>query len=201
MTKTIHSGGAKGADTFFGELGARFGYQVLHHSFQGHKPTQKAHKTGQVIIHAQDDLNIKKDILEKARQHLGRQAPKNQFIENLLLRNGYQVQDSQLVVAVSKVNNFKRCHVAGGTGYAVSMAYLASKPILVLDQEREEWFYSTKGSGLFALERQPDVSRFPERFAGIGTRELNNVAMAEITQMFELAHCKGEPEEECGLRM
>lgn len=198
MIKTIHSGGAKGADTFFGELGKRFGYKVLHHSFDDHRPTPKAYKNGQVITHAQEDLNAKKAILEKAREHLGRQAPKNQFIENLLLRNAYQVQDSQLVVAVSKVSNFKRCYVAGGTGYAVSMAYVANKPILVFDQEREEWFYSIKGSSLYALERQPDVLKFPERFAGIGTRDINNAAMAELSQIFEATHCKGEPEESCG---
>lgn len=184
MAKTIHSGAAKGSDTLFSILGNKKGFKVKHHVFQEQKMQKEAIETGEIIVHSEDELKSNKELFENARRHLGREKPKNDYIRKLLLRNAFQVINSNLVVGISKINNFKKCHVAGGTGYAVAMAYLSKIPILLFDQERNNWFYSLKGYRFEKLGNRPNIEKFPAHFAGIGTRELKDNAEEELKIIF-----------------
>lgn len=61
----IHSGGAKGADTLFEELGAKKGFEVQAHSFEGHKT-----KSTNAIIHTVDELKAARDPVYTAKASL-----------------------------------------------------------------------------------------------------------------------------------
>jgi hypothetical protein len=179
--KIVHSGGAKGTDALFGQLAVRNKMRVIHHSFPGHKLHALA---GEVRKHAPEDLESQCPLLDEAAEHLGRKIPNTTYKVNLLLRNGFQIQHSKLVVAAASVEDAENCRVEGGTGWAVAMAYLRGMPILVFDLDREQWMYSLKGSSLQPVSRKPDMNRFPMQWAGIGSREITAGGRAAVEQLF-----------------
>lgn len=182
MAKIIHSGAALGADSEFDRFGTQYGFKVIHHSFEGHNYNKQV--VGQIQKHDQQELEKGQSLLQDAKDYLGRTKKQSDYVENLLLRNYYQIKDSQLIVAVSEITNLKRCHVKGGTGYAVAMGILKKMPIVVFDQKREKWFYSLNGEKFKELKRLPDINRFPEQFAGIGTRQITNTAIKQLKTIF-----------------
>ncbi|MFW6247282.1 MAG: hypothetical protein ACOC22_03885 [bacterium] len=183
--KTIHSGGAKGADSLFSWIGLNYGLDVVTHSFPDHSPTQISKKSGLVIQYSPSELEYARQFIDVVRNQLNRKPPKNQFVDNLLLRNYYQVSNSQLVFAISTIVDFENCIVKGGTGYATKLAHNFNIPILIFDQERWEYFCSIRKSNFFKLKRKPNIFRFPDHFAGIGSRDLNDGVDNEIIEIFK----------------
>ena len=189
--KTIHSGGAKGADSLFGYYGHINGYDVIHHSFESHKI--KSRYGGQ-LIHPQEDLEANKWLVEKACEHLGKKLPRKTYVRNLILRNSYQVLESNLVVAVSAIEDpGQNVKVAGGTGYAVAMAMTLGMTVLLFDQEQGGWMYSKEGKPFqyYPQGRIPDITLFPNAWAGIGSRKINDKGGQAITDLFAAGKEKG----------
>jgi hypothetical protein len=72
--------------------------------------------------------------------------------------------------------------VKGGTGWAVGMAIEEGKPVYVFDQEKGQWFtYSPIWGFWIPLETTPVLT---PNFAGIGTRELNDVGRKAIRDVY-----------------
>lgn len=163
------SGGAEGADKLWGELAKSHGHEVLHYTFKEHP-----FKEGIVLI--QEELNIADPFLKRANKKLGRKFPsKNNFVNNLLRRNFYQVRETERVYAVA---SFLGDLVLGGTAWAVQM-YIdlchdkdIDPECYVFDQmtTKPGWVFWNRDKLIWeSIDKVPTPSG---RWTGIGSREL-----------------------------
>lgn len=176
----IHSGGAKGSDSVFAFMGVMNNIDVIHYSFNGHNVKSK---NGYIRKLSNDELFKKEPFLKHVCRHLKKNISKDEFTKKLLLRNMFQVENSDLIVAVSEILDYNNCIISGGTGYAVAGGYLLGKEIFVFDQKTEKWFYSKDFSKLKETNI-PDINKFPENWAGIGSRHINDIDSNEIFKLF-----------------
>ena len=99
----LHSGGAIGADITWEIIGRRFGLIEFNHYFiEGYKTTK-----GNASIKMSDKLEkiIDTDLI-KANKTLKRSYPtRNAYVNNLLRRNWFQVNKSDSVFAISRIEN------------------------------------------------------------------------------------------------
>jgi hypothetical protein len=101
---TCLSGGASGADTFFGTEAAVQGHQVVHWSFDGHKSPLPEEER---VILSNEQLEVANTFLKRASKKLKRNVPwKKPSILKLLQRNYYQVRYTDQVIAVGRLNPF-----------------------------------------------------------------------------------------------
>lgn len=170
-----HSGGAVGADTAWGEIGAEFGMTTnKHYYFDGFRTPE-----GNTRIETRFTNEANEKVL-KANETLKRAYPtKKEYVNNLLRRNWFQVKNSDAVFAISTITNNI---VNGGTGWAVQMAIDENKPVYVFDQDKKAWF--TWSNGEFVKTETPFLT---PNFAGIGTREINEAGKQAIRNVYEKA--------------
>lgn len=167
-----HSGGAIGSDSYWDSIGRKFGvknhvhyYPKGNKNFRGNKPLRK------------NELLLADQYLNRVNEILKRRFPaENEYVNNLLRRNYYQVKNADMVVAVGTINNDR---VEGGTGWAVHMAPLLNKRAFVFDQIKNEWYKLSKGGF-----RRCDVPELTRNFAGIGTREINAFGKKAIYNVY-----------------
>jgi hypothetical protein len=176
----IHSGGALGADTFFGEIGASLGFNnTKHYYFEGFKtPNGNTPLSLELVDEA-------KPFVVQASKALGRKFPTSkEYVDMLLLRNYFQVKNSTMVVAIGNLTDNKE-FVEGGTGWAVEMAWAQGKETYVYDLRTGSWYFRHFWKNFKKVHGVPEIS---VHFAGIGTRELTRVqAEAIIRPLFEKA--------------
>ena len=127
----------------------------------------------------------------KAATELSRPALSNTTYKGKLVRrNWLQVKNADAIFAIGSIvnslekgrsglNYSKHAVVDGGTGYAVQMAINNNKPVHVFDQDKGKWF--TWKDGNFVEEPSPVLTK---RFAGIGTRQINDSGRAAIKEIF-----------------
>ena len=183
-----HSGGAKGSDSYWGEVGELYGV-TSNHYYDGEKTLN-----GNRQISEEDRIEGQQKATEAARQMYGlRGEVKNP----LLIRDWAQVKYADAVYAIGtiiqpgdKINDKPDDsrtamipQVKSGTGYAVQMAVIEGKPVFVFDQEKNQWFtYEPKGRQFVPIGYVP---RLTPNFAGIGTRELNDNGIKAIEDVYE----------------
>ncbi len=156
-----YSGGAQGADKFWGQLAEKLGHEVVHYSFDKHGCSVPKRLIKKLT---QDELNEADPFLKEANKTLKRQFPtKSEYVNNLLRRNYWQIKDTDVVYAISEFD--KDGNVYGGTAWAVQMAIDEGIPIYLYSQEKQCWF-----------ERKPDkkyieidITKAPDWIEGINT--------------------------------
>lgn len=169
---TNHSGGAKGSDTYWGEVGKKYGVESNHYHAIGAKTP-----SGNTPI-SEEMLKEADPHLKKANETLKRTYPtSNEYVNNLLRRNWQQVKNSDAVFAVG---HLVRGIVEGGTGWAVQMAIDNGKPVYVFDQVRNKWYKNINSKW-----SESEVPILTKNFAGIGTRELNDTGRKAIEAVYE----------------
>lgn len=179
---TLHSGGAKGADTIWGQIGEQYGVKANHY-YSGERTPK-----GNMEISEQDKVEGQQKVTIAARQ-MGRIEPTQQVRNELLIRDWAQVKYSDAIFAVttmlsvgSEMNYGKLAKIRqgkGGTGYAIQMAINEGKPVYVYDQIRERWFKNING-----VWSSSDVPTLTKNFAGIGTREINEKGIQAIKNVY-----------------
>ena len=170
----IHSGGAEGSDSLFDKF-APENATIVHHSFDGHKLSKGLR--GVIEKHSIEELRENFKAYENACRNVGRYISKNSYVQNLCLRNYFQVSNANLIVAVvEKITNFTKCICEGGTGYAVDYARQMGKPILVYNQADCFWYFAQNGEGFRVSKNQnPNWAMIKyTNIAGIGTRNINS---------------------------
>lgn len=124
--------------------------------------------------------------LEKANATLGRTYPtKSGDTNNLLRRNVAQVENSEAVFAIGKLDRNKdKVTVNGGTGWAVQMALDAGKVAYVFDSNAGKWAKLTDNSwdNLEILDEAPVLTN---SYAGIGTRKIDDAGKKAIADVIE----------------
>lgn len=172
--REIHSGGAEGSDNLFDKFAPK-NATIVHHSFDGHKLSKGLR--GVIEKHSIEELRENFKMYENACRNMSRYIAKNSYVQNLCLRNYFQVSNANLIVAVvEKITNFTKCICEGGTGYAIDYARQMSKPILVYNQADCFWYFAQNGEGFRVSKSQnPNWAMVKyTNIAGIGTRNINS---------------------------
>lgn len=167
-----HSGGAKGSDSYWGEIGKKYGVTSRHYYAEGEKTP-----SGNTPL-SKAELQEADRHLKKANDKLGRVFPtRNNYTNNLLRRNWFQVKNANSIFAVGTISNNI---VEGGTGWAVQMAIDQNKPVYVFDQNTEKWYTYIENTW-----KQTNTPILTTNFAGIGTRNINNAGKKAIEKVYE----------------
>jgi hypothetical protein len=177
------SGGAIGADTVFGMAALKAGHRVVHYTFSGHDTIVPK---SLIRILSPYELSVGEETVIRASKFLKRNWKDYKGSRrNLILRNFWQVWNSESVYAVSEIND--RGMVSGGTGWAVTMAIILRIPdIYVFDQECGEWFKwygkdnPTEDRWFFCIPPTRPVGIY----AGIGTRDLTESGKSAILSLY-----------------
>lgn len=168
---TNHSGGAVGSDSYWGEVGERYGVASKHYHAQGSETPK-----GNTPVSREDLLEADTHLL-KANETLKRRFPaSNEYVNNLLRRNWQQVKNADAVFAVSTI---KGNIVEGGTGWAVQMAIDNGKPVYVFDQNTNKWYKYNAGTWV-----ETGTPTLTKNFAGIGTRKLSESGKKAIEDVY-----------------
>jgi hypothetical protein len=173
---TLLSGGADGAEAFFGECAERWGLMELNFSFEGRTPKRTR---GLVRL-------TKEELAEGAvsgvyiEAHMHRRYPETPLFQRTLQTIWHQVNTAQEVFTVGMI--LSDGTVKGGTGWAAELARVWHKPVHVYDQERRGWF-TWNGHEWEAVSKAPVIST--RRFTGTGTRYLSDDGRAAIEALFE----------------
>ena len=188
----LHSGGANGADTVWGQIGEEFGIPNTPDRQMHYYNEQKTPK-GNVQISREDYEEGRHKVAQAAKANWGYEY--NTMKDDRLIRNWAQVKYSDAIFAIghiakkgepvfpNKPNDERRAlHsvVQGGTGYAVEMAIQTGKPVYVYDQERKKWFKNIDGKWL-----KSDIPTLTPNFAGIGTRNINQDGIQAIRDVYQ----------------
>jgi hypothetical protein len=105
--------------------------------------------------------------LLEANKKLNRRFPtNNEYVNNLLRRNWFQVRNSDAVYAIGEIEP-KNGTVKGGTGWAVQMGIDNNKDVYVFDQSRLKWYRNRNNKW-----SETTTPKLTPNFAGIGTREI-----------------------------
>ena len=195
----MQSGGANGADTVWGEIAKEFGITDQNHWYY-----QEKTPNGNKEISQQDYEEGRYKVAEAAKMNWGYQY--KTMKDSRLIRNWAQVKYADSVFAIGHlVNTGEKLFpnqqddtrtalvpaVQGGTGYAVGMAILNKVPVYVFDQERNQWFVNIDGEW-----KRVDTPVLTERFAGIGTRQINDAGKQAIRDVFNKTFNKQEQQAE-----
>lgn len=181
-----HSGGAIGSDTWWGDIGAKYGVKSNHYYYSEKTPN------GNFEISEVDYEEGRHEAAKAAAYNFGYKY--ETMKDYRLIRNWAQVKYSDAIFAIGHLvrpgeklfpNQKNDTRVAlngavqGGTGYAVAMAILHNKPVYVYDQERKQWFSHIDGK--WSVSQTPTLTM---NFAGIGTRNINDDGKKAIEDVY-----------------
>lgn len=184
-----HSGGAEGSDTYFNQIGKEYGVRTIDYSYK-----TKYHKSDDKFEISDEDYNEGIAQINTANKTLNRFGIHRYM--NLLARNWAQVKYSDVIYAIGSImkpgqktskgyyNKSKFEVIDGGTGYAVQMGINNNKDIFVFDQNKGIW-YRWSYTSLRFVEFDKDIKIFSNNFAGIGTREINDIGIDAIRQLYK----------------
>ena len=172
---TLLSGGARGAETIFGETAERFGAGETTVSFAG-RDTER--QRGLVELTPTElQRGAVSEAYITAQRH--RSFPETPAFQTLLQSIWHQVATAGEVFVVGEV--LEDDTVKGGTGWGAELAKHLRKRLFVFDQKREQWL--TWGDGTWAPVDPPRIER--TRFTGTGTRFLSDAGRQAIEDLFE----------------
>lgn len=173
-----YSGGADGADTSFDWEGQPYGVKTVAYSFYGHNIKQS--KNRWVLTTEQLDEGF--EHVKIANKTLNRNVTTiSSYVKKLLCRNWYQVKNADSIYAIGILKNDKI--VDGGTGWACQEGIDNNKPVFVFDQNINSWFkYSYEENKFIKMSGIPYLT---EKFAGIGTRNLNENGKNAIKELYK----------------
>lgn len=195
----LHTGGADGSDHSFALTASKYSdYKVFIHSFSGHRVnlkgmTEEQMSRVEVVIHPKDELSKGFSAIEEASKILKRHLSMKEYVMNLLLRNYFQIKDSEYVFAIAQLQNNRM--VKGGTGWAVEMAIQKKIPVVVFSESTQtdgSWYYFSYKQQIFQKTYGNPPKGFLSTLAkqgirnitGIGTRELSEQGKEAIKMLF-----------------
>jgi len=175
MNYTCFTGGAKGADFIFEIESIKKGFKVVAYSFEGHNT-----RSGNRLILNQKQLDEGFEHIKIANKRLFRNLSNLEtYVKKLISRDWFQVESSDAIFAVGILDDQ---NVQGGTGYAVACAIDSKKPVYVFDQNFNYWFYYDYEDNKFQIYEE--IPKLTEKFAGIGTRLINDNGILAIKSLF-----------------
>jgi hypothetical protein len=175
MTDICLSGGAKGADTLFGELALEAGHGLKHYIFQGHNS-----KCSHTVKLSSELLFSARPYVIEANKILKRTYPgTNPYVNSVLERNFFQVLNSHCIYAI--VYDIKKIQ---GTMWALVMgAQLGISDIYVFNSVDNSWYeYSLPDVWIKCSTAPPKPCYI---YTGIGSRELTENGIAAARALYK----------------
>ena len=187
-----------GADAVWSKSFSDLGVPVVSFSFPGHFVDRSVRSIPASLSHIIDlsteELELHRSKVERVCSIL-RRCPlsrQNSYVQNLLLRNAWQVADVESVYAVGELESGTSLGVRGGTAYACELFAMRFQhdgplPIFFFDQRPTHtcWMQPKRSDGRLRWEASsPPVPRGP--FAAIGTRELTSAGRDAISRLARL---------------
>lgn len=172
---TLFSGGARGAETAFGELAERYGLEEVNFSFDGHVMDRQRG----VRVLTQDELELKDVSLTYVSRLMNRKYSGAPIFRKVLQSICWQVASGREVFVVGAIQD--DLTVKGGTGWGAEYAKICNKPLHVFDQERGGWFKWNQDA--WEAEEAPVIG--DRHFTGTGTRFLNDAGRQALAGLFE----------------
>jgi len=177
MNYTCFSGGATGSDTIWEFESIKKGFKVVSYSFEGHNT-----KSRNKVILTSKELEEGFKHIVITNQRLNRNLNNiSKYVKNLISRDWFQVNSSDAVFAIGILDN--NGNVKGGTGWAVSCAIDNKKPVYLFEQNDNQWYYYDYNTNYFQIYE--NIPKLTEKFAGIGTREINKNGISAIINIFK----------------
>ena len=194
---TMISGGARGADKVWGDIGLEYGLDpsnIKHYYVKGQKEDY-----GNFEL-SFDKANEADPYIKEANKTLGRTYPtKSTATNNKFRRTLHNIKDSDAVFAITEFDTMKSKrnrwtessgskknipNVKGGTAWGVQMAIDLGKPTYVFDVNQEKWFMWDTKKKKFKYTETP---RLTKTFAGIGARTVteNSIGAKAIKDVYE----------------
>lgn len=180
----LYSGGAVGADTKWGEIASKYNIGKIRH----YRPETLDVLTPEQMQEVETQYTA-------AANRLGRKVLNGNTTAGKLVRRDYlQAKAADSIFAIGHIlrpgeKNSKGYTVRstipsvdGGTGYAVQMAIDLHKPVHVFDQQYKHWYRFDYDQNTFVAE---DIPTLTTKFAGVGTRQINEDGINAIEQIFE----------------
>lgn len=159
----LYSGGAYGADTYWGLVGLEYGVDKQIH----YRPADNPRISKELRERGIEPTLLSNEELLEGYKSLFNMYNKQQYksLENdLKARNYFQVINSDGVFAIGNLINQ---NVSGGTNVAVQLAKIKNKILYVFNLLDEKWYEYSKKYYKFV---ESDTPTLPKKFAGIGTR-------------------------------
>lgn len=172
------SGGAVGADLYWGNIALMNNHNVIHFSFEDHRTTAPKDT---VLKLSEEELNEATASIKEAAKHLKKSPPIQKFVRNLIHRNYFQVKYTERVYAVSTIADTGK-QVNGGTGWAVQMAILKELPVYVFCQKRNHWYHYNYELNKFERHTPPKPHGL---WTGIGSKDLRENGKKAIDDIFK----------------
>lgn len=177
MNYTCFSGGAIGSDYIWEAESIKHNFKVVSYSFDGHNT-----KSSNTFILSPNQLKEGFKQVEIANKILNRNIYNiSSYVKNLISRDWFQVKSSEAIFAIGRLQTENT--VRGGTGYAVQLAADNKKPIYLFEQNDNQWYYYDYESNRFEIYEE--APKLTEKFAGIGTREINDNGINAIINLFK----------------
>ncbi len=172
---TLFSGGAGGAESFFGEMAEKFGVNEVNYSFEGH---QVARKRGERIL-TPEELERKDVSLTYVSKLLNRRFTNAPIMRKVLQTIMYMVDSGHEIFVVGTIQEDNT--VKGGTGWGAEFAKICNKPLYVFGQKRDAWF--KWDSEEWVEVKNPVITH--HHFTGTGTRFLEDNGKQAIEALFQ----------------
>lgn len=172
---TLYSGAAAGAEAAFGAAAERYGVTEVNYTFEGHGD---ARARGLHIL-TPDELRQGDVSLRYVGHLMNRVYKDTPMFRRILQSIWHQINSGQDVYVIGTI--LPDGHVKGGTGWGAEFAKLCNKPLLVFDQEREDW-YRWQSGGSWHPEEDPKIEH--QRFTGTGTRMLTEAGRQAVDALF-----------------
>lgn len=172
-----NTGGAIGSDLVFEQECLRKGIKVIAWSFEGHNTNSKNRKilTREELEEGFEHIKIANKSLKRNFYNL------KPYVKNLLSRNWFQVKNSDAIYAIGNIIKPNWHQVDGGTGWACQEGIDNKKDVYVFEQNENWWFKYNYKNEIF--EKHNDIPLLSKRFAGIGTREINENGIKAIKDL------------------
>ncbi len=173
---TLFSGGANGAESFFGEMAEKYGVQEVNFTFEGHK----SQRSRGLRYLTPEDLSRKDVSLAYVSRLLKRSFTNAPFMRKVLQTIMYQVDSGLEIFVVGTIEDDGT--VKGGTGWGAEFAKICNKPLYVFGQKRNAWHKWDDNTGGWVEVKDPVVSQ--KHFTGTGTRFLEDNGRKAIEELF-----------------
>lgn len=171
---TLLAGGAPGAEEEFGKLAEAHGVAERTFTFAGR---DVARARGRVVL-SPKALALADVAGTYAAARTARVYPATVDFKHLLEALWHQTSTASEVFVIGAVQ--QDGSVKGGTGWVAELAKLWKRPLHVFDQAAGTWLVWTGAQ--FEPVSPPKITR--PRFAGTGTRLLNDAGRAAIQELF-----------------
>ena len=178
----LFSGGAAGAEQFFGAQAEAWGIEEVNYSFEGHQ----IERSRGVRVLTQDELALKDVSMTYVSRLMGREYTRAPMFRKVLQSICWQVSSGNEVIVIGEIQEDKT--VKGGTGWGAEFAKLCNKPLLVFDQKQEAWFRWINDEWVKTTD--PVIKH--TRFTATGTRFLEANGRRAIVELYARSFNRSE---------